>query len=371
MKSRAGIRRLGGILVLALTMSLSIPVSAARADQTRDGQWYLESLQVDEAQRISKGEGVTVAVIDSGVWAAHPDLRGAVLPGFNALGNGDGRKDTQGHGTQMAGIIAARGRAGGHGVLGIAPEAKIVPAAPALSALVVADEIDWAVEHGAKVINMSFLVLEDAVLAEAVQRAAAADVVLVAGSGNDGQGRRSGYEYPAAYPEVLAVGATNRAGKAAPFSHSGPQLDLVAPGADVTVANGDPDEEYQRVEGTSVSTAIVSGAAALIRSKFPKLSAADVVEVLESTATDKGPPGRDDTYGHGELNLVAALKAAASVEPSRTTVSARPAQPDVPDVIAGSGDRDEGLPRLAIVSFAALVLAGVLVALVVGLRRRR
>jgi type VII secretion-associated serine protease mycosin len=357
-----------GALVLALTVALVTAAPPAHADEIRDGQWYLASLEVADAQRISKGAGVTVAVIDSGVWAGHPDLKGAVLPGFNALGDGDGRKDTRGHGTQMAGIIAARGRSGGQGVLGIAPEAKILPASPALSAQVVADSIDWSVQHGAKVINMSFLVLEDDLLAEAVQRAAAADVVLVAGSGNEDQGRGSGYEYPAAYPEVLAVGATTRVGKAASFSHPGPHLDLVAPGVDVTVANGDPDKEYEHVEGTSVSTAIVSGAAALIRAKYPKLSAADVVTVLESTATDKGPAGRDDTYGHGELNLVAALDAAADAKPSQvgSAVTAKPS------VIAGaSDDDDESLPRLAIAGFGVLVLAGAVIALVVGLRRRR
>jgi type VII secretion-associated serine protease mycosin len=360
-----GSRRVG-VVVVALMLAILMPVPPAKADQVRDGQWYLGSLRVADAQRLTKGEGVTVAVIDSGVWAEHPDLRGAVVPGFNALGKGDGRKDTQGHGTQMAGIIAARGRSGGQGVLGVAPKARIMPASPALGALVVADAIDWSVDHGAKVINMSFLILEGETLAAAVKRAAAADVVLVAGSGNDGQGVESGYEYPAAYPEVLAVGATDRAGKAAPFSHAGPQLDLVAPGADVIVANGDPDEKYLRVEGTSVSTAIVSGAVALIRSKYPGLSAADVVKVLESTASDRGVAGRDDTYGYGELNLMAALEAAADLEPSR---SASP-RPSAPGVIAGVGGDDEGLPRLAIVGFGVLVLVGAVVALVVGLRRR-
>src|SRR4029453_8059513 len=93
--SRSMPRRLG-VVAVAMIMAFMIPLPAARADQTRDGQWYLTSLRVDEAQQISKGKGVTVGVIDSGVWAAHPDLKGAVLPGFNALGNGDGRKDTRG-----------------------------------------------------------------------------------------------------------------------------------------------------------------------------------------------------------------------------------------------------------------------------------
>nr|BFE76293.1 hypothetical protein GCM10020092_095940 [Actinoplanes digitatis] len=103
----------------------------AHADQYRDQQWYLKSLRVQEAHRSTKGAGITVAVIDSGVWAAHPDLKGAVLPGFDVLGKGDGRDDLEGHGTQMAGVIASRGRSGGNGVLGIAPAAKILPVSPA------------------------------------------------------------------------------------------------------------------------------------------------------------------------------------------------------------------------------------------------
>ena len=344
----------------AIVLALSSP---ARADEHRDQQWYLKSLRVAEAHRITRGEGITVAVVDSGVWAGHPDLDGAVLPGFNVLGKGDGRDDLQGHGTGIAGTIAARGRSGNRGVLGIAPAAEVLPVSPAGSPLVVAKAIDWSVEHGAKVINMSFLTVGTDALAAAIKKAAAADVVLVAGSGNN-KDVGIDIEYPAAYPEVIAVGATDRAGRIATFSHQGPQLDLAAPGVDVAVANGDASKEYQRVEGTSVSTAIVSGAAALIRSEYPELSAAQVVHILESTAVDKGAPGRDDAYGFGELNLMGALSAAGSVTPA-SDVSTEP------DVIAGSGDRDEGLPRLAIVSFAALVLAGVVVALVVGLRRRR
>jgi type VII secretion-associated serine protease mycosin len=354
--------RLTAAALTGLTVVLASP-APARADENRDQQWYLKSLRISEAHRISDGEGVTVAVVDSGVWAEHPDLEGAVLPGFNVLGKGDGRNDLEGHGTGIAGIIAARGRAGNRGVLGIAPAAKILPISPAGSPLVVTKAIDWAVEHNAKVINMSFLTDGTDGLAAAVKRATAADVVLVAGAGNNDEAG-SDSEYPAAYPEVIAVGASDRAGKVAPFSHQGPQLDLVAPGVDVGVANGDPNREYQRVQGTSVSAAIVSGAAALIRAEYPELSAAQVVEVLESTAVDRGPTGRDDAYGVGELDLLGALSAAGSIHPG----------PDVsaePSVIAGSGgDGGEGLPRLAIVGFGVLVLAGAVIALVIGVRRR-
>jgi type VII secretion-associated serine protease mycosin len=353
-------RRWVTAVVVCLTIILASP-APVQADQHRNQQWYLKSLRIAEAHRITEGKGVTVAVIDSGVWAGHPDLKGAVLPGFDVLGKGDGRDDLEGHGTGIAGVIAARGQSGDRGVLGVAPAADILPVSPAGSALVVTKAIDWSVEHGAKVINMSFLTAGSEGLAAAVKRAAEADVVLVAGSGND---KEPGFdsEFPAAYPEVIAVGATDRSGQIASFSHQGPQVDLAAPGVDIAVAHGDPGQEYQRVEGTSVSTAIVSGAAALIRAKYPELSAAQVVEVLESTAIDKGTAGRDDAYGFGEIDLVGALSAAGSIKPD-------PGPSGEPGVIAGSSD-DEGLPRLAVVGFGVVVLGCVVGGLVVALKRR-
>ncbi|MET8148455.1 S8 family serine peptidase [Actinoplanes sp. NPDC049668] len=354
-------RAAAAILTSLITLAVCSP--PAHADQTRDQQWYLKKLRVQETHLSTKGAGVTVAVIDSGVWAAHPDLKGAVLPGFNVLGKGDGRNDLEGHGTQMAGIIAGRGRPGGDGVLGIAPAAKILPVSPAGSPLVVSKAIDWAVEHGAKVINMSFLTVGSDGLAAAIKKAADADVVLVAGAGNNREADADSV-YPAAYPEVVAVGATDRAGKHASFSREGPQLDLAAPGADVVVANGDEDKPYERVEGTSVSAAIVSGAAALIRSEYPELSAAQVVKALESGAVDKGPAGRDDAYGYGELDLVAALDVAASLTPGSAASASSAAPP-----AAGPAEDDSGIPPVVIAGVGVLVLAGV--ALAFARRRSR
>jgi type VII secretion-associated serine protease mycosin len=359
---RALIRGLATVAAAALVMPV-VGGLPARADQRRDAQWYLKRLDIAAAHRVSEGAGVTVAVIDTGVQADRADLKGAVLPGFDVTASGDGRRDELGHGTAMAGIIAARGHGDDRGLLGIAPRAMILPIRPASGPLIVAKAIEWAVRQDAEVINMSFAVGDGDDLAEAVALAAKSDVVLVAATGNDGEEGIDG-DYPAAYPEVLAVGASGRKGAATSFSHRGPQLDLVAPGVDIPVIGGKLDSEYRMVEGTSASTAIVSGAAALIRSKYPKLSAAEVVSVLESTATDKGAPGRDDTYGNGELNLVAALKAAAG--PSRQA----PAKSAAPRVIAGSRD-DDGLPVMAIGGVGLLVLLGAVVALVIGVRRRR
>ena len=358
-----------GVAVCVLVNTLGVP--PVYADQLRSAQWYLTALNVAEAQRITKGAGVTVAVIDSGVLAKHQDLAGAVLPGRNVLGDGgDGRRDTVGHGTQMAGIIAARGRRGSRGILGIAPAAKILPVVPASDSAFVAEGINWSVAHGAKVISMSFGVPGSNDLAAAVKAAAAADVVLVASSGNDGRGR-AGYRYPAAYPEVLTVGAVDRKGKVAAFSTKGAEVRITAPGVGIAVADGEKQNAYAIVDGTSPATAMVSGAAALIRAKYPELSAAEVVERLTSTAIDRGPPGRDDSYGFGELDLMAALTAklpTAKPSPSAPNSAVVPtppvAQPE-PD------DSDSGIPPLLIIGVGLVLLVAAGVVLLVRVRKSR
>jgi type VII secretion-associated serine protease mycosin len=354
--------------VLACTATLVTVPSPALADQRRDQQWYLKTLRIADVHRITKGEGVKVAVIDSGVWAAHPDFKGAVLPGVNINSKSDARTDVIGHGTSVASVIAARGRPGGRGVLGVAPAAEILPIAAVGSPITIASAINWAVDHGAKVINMSFGNVGSEGQAVAVNKAAEADIVLVAGSGNNEE-TSVGKEFPAAYPEVIAVGASGRNGKIAPFSHQGPQLDLVAPGIDIPVATSDK-EKYEFSGGTSLSSAIVSGAAALIRSKYPDLSAAQVVEVLESTAVDRGPTGRDDAYGHGELDILAALKAASTLKAAtpQATASATSSRRVIPGTAAG--DDDGGTARLVVIGLGVLVVAGGLVGLLIARRRR-
>src|SRR5262249_40373784 len=153
-----------------------------------DEQWYLDFLDIPQAQAISQGEGVVVAVIDTGVDAQHPDLRGSVLAGTDLLNppaSTDGKVDTDGHGTGMAGLIAAHGQ-----VLGVAPKARILPVR-AFGSLVhftiaapVADGIDWAVDHGASVINLSWgTTSPDPNMTAAVRRALASNVVVVAAVG--------------------------------------------------------------------------------------------------------------------------------------------------------------------------------------------
>ncbi|MFG1602922.1 S8 family serine peptidase [Actinoplanes sp. NPDC049265] len=351
------------LAVFALVGAVPAP---ARADSVRDKQWYLDALDVAAAQRISKGSDVVVAVLDTGVDAKHPDLEGAVLDGNNTTRPGaKGNADTEGHGTGMAGIIAARGR-GSSGVVGIAPAAKILPIRPATDPTFAADGIRWAVRHGAKVINMSFGLPDSETLHSAIREASDAGVVLVSSVGNTGD-KGNAPDYPGAYPEVIGVGAVGRDGKVAKFSQHGPQVDLVAPGVDIEQAG--LYGTYRNGFGSSNSAAVVSGAAALILAKYPDLTPQQVTDRLTATAGDKGDKGRDDYYGHGELDLVKALTAAQPASSSPPPAAQAPAR--APDSSASDGDGDSGIPPLLFVGAGVLLLIVAVVALTMAVRRSR
>lgn len=290
------------MVVLALVVGTVVPAPTARADAARDRQWHLGFLNVAEAHRYSRGEGVTVGLVDSGVDATHPDLAGAVIPGTDLVG-GDGRRDFDGHGTAMAGLIAARGRPAGVGALGIAPAATLLPANGGTEFVnLTAQATDWAVEHGAKVLCLAFGGGSTR-LEEAVQRALAADVVVVAAAGN--MPAATGVGPLARYPGVLAAVGVDANGEHAEISVTGPEAGLAAPAVDIwSTATGGG---YRKGTGTSDATAIIAGAAALVRAKYPNLKAPEVIHRLTATAIDKGKPGRDDEYGYGIVDLVGAL----------------------------------------------------------------
>ncbi|MCP8999011.1 S8 family serine peptidase [Pseudarthrobacter sp. RMG13] len=312
---------------------------AARADAERDKQYWLGEAGITKAWEVSKGAGVKIAVIDSGVDAQHPDLKGAVTGGFDASGAGspNGQKILgvkPEHGTLVATILAGRGHqpagataspkpgpaapAGPDGMIGVAPEAEILSVSTWLGSANPAGKSDqdqipeavrWAVDNGAKVINISLGSATpqwpqswDAAFLYAEQK----DVVIVAAAGNRIGGNLQ-VGAPATIPGVLTVAGLDRKGTASVDSSSqGISIGVAAPAENLL--GGLPGGGYAEWAGTSGAAPIVAGVAALIRSKWPEMSARQVINRIVSTAKDAGPAGKDPLYGFGVLNAEAALK---------------------------------------------------------------
>ncbi|MFI9394425.1 type VII secretion-associated serine protease mycosin [Streptomyces bauhiniae] len=353
--------RTASSLLLAAGLAL-LPATAAHADSIRAQQWGLTALHLDEAWRTTQGQGVTVAVLDTGVEDDHPDLAGNVLPGKDMVGFGAGPGDRAWarHGTAMAGIIAGHGHGPGDGagIMGVAPKAKILPVRVILEdkdpartkarvtrGNALADGIRWAADHGADVINLSLGDDSDSAHPEAgedeaVQYALGKGVVVVASAGNGGD-KGDHVSYPAAYPGVIAVTAVDRYGTRASFSTRRWYAAVSAPGVDVVIA--DPDHRYYEGWGTSAASAFVSGAAALLKADRPKLTPAQVKKVLEDTARDAPAGGRDDSRGFGMIDPAAALKAATNLKPDNPHPAAYGKKyfgpgPDTPDsATSGTG----------------------------------
>jgi type VII secretion-associated serine protease mycosin len=346
------IRRLIALLTVVVVGVLVGPQSAF-ADPIRDAQWHLEYLNIAAAHEYTRGEGVTVAVVDSGVDVNHPDLVGSLVPGEDftsgavALGeHTQGFADQGGHGTAMAGLIAAHGR-----TLGIAPAAKIQPVrvfsgVGRMQGTGTAKGIQWAAEHGAQVMNLSLAATDDNELRAAIETAQRNDIVVVAAAGNPPEDIN--VAYPAAYPGVLAVASVDRNGTRK-NSVIGPEVMIAAPGVDIMAPT--ITGKYAARTGTSDATAIVSGAVALIRSRYPQLTAPEVIDLITSTADDAGQKGRDPEYGYGILNIVRALRM-----PPPTHTTAPTAAPPAP--ATGS----HPWPWITGIAIALLITAGGLTA---------
>ncbi len=290
-------------------------------------QWALPLVRAPEAWDAASGEGVVVAIIDSGVDGRHPDLAGRVLPGLDASTDQElpagTNTDRLGHGTAVASVAAA-GLDDGVGMAGLAGGARILPVRvgdPSGGACwsEVAKALVWAADHGAKVANLSLGGPDPSeAVKEAVSYARSRGVLVVASSGNEALEGNPPL-YPAAFPEVLAVGATTRYDTRAEYSSYGPQLDLVAPGGaglgtfDDDVAAAFPASRtryaYYPMAGTSFAAPHVAGAAALALSLAPALGPPELEALLTLTSTDLGPAGRDDEYGWGRLDVGRAVKA--------------------------------------------------------------
>jgi hypothetical protein len=407
------------LVALAVATGFALPANAAplaRAPRTSApdlaSQWWLTSLHVQQAWRAAsaKGAGVTVAVLSTGVSASQQDLSGAVLTGPDYAGSGRvaGGPFWGFEGTAVAGLIAGHGHGAGgaSGSTGIAPRARILSVPVTLeyddplnsdAAITkrlpdaIAAGIRYAVAHGARVIalpldpgTLGLAAGGDPAAAggsaaerSAVGYAVAHDVVLVAPAGDNGMGAGT-VNYPAAYPGVIAAGATAKGGQLASFTNESSYVALTAPGAGLTVA-APGDGGYGTLASTDMSAALAAGVAALIRSRFPGLTAAAVVQAMERGVTGRAASGG----GHGALDAAGALTVAATLAarqapPATATPSPQPSVTQAPRHAATSSAARSGAGILAgsLLRDAVIVLGVLIAALAVALvlhssRRRR
>ena len=399
---------------------------AARADEWRDKEYWLADSGITKAWEVSKGAGVKVAVIDSGIDAKHPDLKGAVSGGYDASGSGqpDGQKSVGSkpeHGTLVATMLAGRGHqpaspspspspgpagTAPDGIVGVAPEAQLMSVSTWLGSPnpsgksdqdQIPEAVRWAVDNGAKVINISLGSTTpqwpqswDAAFLYAEQK----DVVIVAAAGNR-VGGNTQVGAPATIPGVLTVAGLDRKNLASvDASSQGISIGVAAPAENLL--GGLPGGGYAEWAGTSGSTPIVAGVAALIRSRWPDMSAEQVINRIVSTAKDAGPPGKDPLYGYGILNAEAALKAdvpevsanplgtiaewirvhrrgnAAPATPVPTATSAPSAAPTLPEATVPAAkapsQRDSAIGAAVVIGFGALFVA-IIAAAAIQIRR--
>jgi subtilisin family serine protease len=295
-----------------------VATAAAIAVGGDPAQYALTKLRIGEAHTLAKGDTMVVAVIDSGIDLGHPELAGVVVGSFDALGKPE--KPHQ-HGTAIAGAIAAHSR-----LLGAAPAAKILAirafGASGTSAeattMAILKSVEYASVRQARIINMSFAGPADPALSRELAAAKAKGAVLIAATGNFGP--KSPPQYPAADPNVIAVSATDADDKMFGASNIGPHVAVAAPGVDILLPS--PGNDYRLISGTSFSAAYVSGVAALVLQRAPGLTPDGVRKILEQTAKDLGPVGRDPEFGAG---LVDAYQAIMAVQPPSAAASAQDA----------------------------------------------
>jgi membrane-anchored mycosin MYCP len=391
------VRLLAVVAAVALTVMTQLPAYAL--PRPRSDEWWFSAWGVQKSiWPVTRGTGVTVAILDTGVNAKLPELSGSVLKGADTTGEKtDGRQDLDredgGHGTGMATLIAGQG-GGTTGFTGIAPEAKILPVridsrfgdkAGVFEAM--AAGIRFAVDHRAKVINISQAVNSAAIpghcdygVQDAVAYAIHHDVVVVAAAGNNGDTTNAPM-MPASCPGVLAVGAIDPALRPWKGSQRQPYVAVAAPGSGSGII-GSQGEYFPKAWGTSLASALTSGAVALIRSRNPGMPARTVVQRLIATTLRTGGGGRNDQTGYGPIQITSAMNPQRYPVPAdapnpvyqafdhwqATRYGAGSQPPTVKPSVAGDEHKSRGnLPF--VVGGAAVVVVGIIV--VVARSRRK
>jgi membrane-anchored mycosin MYCP len=316
----------GGLATLFVLGTVAAGVTPAHADPVRDAQYWLANYGIADAWQHSTGVGATIAIIDTGIAEGPAEFTGAVVAGHDAsgVGSADGRTPVGGadenpHGSWVASLAAGRGNGDGAGVIGTAPGADLISISVGFGssgsttpfADQIADAIHFAVDNGADVINMSLTTNTkdwpeswDEAFTYAYQN----DVIIVAAAGNRGSGTEE-VGAPATIPGVLVVAGVDSSGKASyDASSKGITLSVAAPSEEIVGVS--PDGSYVQWAGTSGASPIVAGVAALVRSRYPDMDAANVINRIIRTASPvQGEVLPNAIYGYGYLNAVAAVTA--------------------------------------------------------------
>ncbi|BCY13908.1 S8 family serine peptidase [Actinoplanes sp. L3-i22] len=316
-----------GVEVDAKAVALDAP---SGTDLYRGQQWDLAAMRATDAWQKSTGAGVTVAVIDTGVDATNVDLAGKVLTGWDATTDkAGGNIDPNGHGTHVAGTIGAV-TGNTVGVSSVAPDTKILPVR-VLGAngsgymSDAAEGIVWAADNGAQVINMSLGSSSKlTAVSNAVAYARSKGVTVVAAAGNE-RGSGSPISYPAADAGVIAVAATDSSDKVASYSNAGSYVDVAAPGSAILSTYPSAlGKSYATMSGTSMASPHVAALAALLKAAQPSLTPDQIEQAMEKSAVDLGTAGKDNDFGYGRVDAVAALAAVTTSAPTTAPTTKAP-----------------------------------------------
>ncbi|GAA2454271.1 type VII secretion-associated serine protease mycosin [Streptomyces pulveraceus] len=383
-------RSLGAVAVVAaLSVGFAGAAPSALAADVQSKQWYLNAMQAEEMWKVTTGEGIKVAVIDTGVNASTPSLKGQVLKGLDATGaDGDEYDDYRGHGTTMAELIAGTGRGGG--LKGLAPGAKIIPMRitdtefqndHSVNAHDSEDAIRAAADSDAQIISMSFASdFPGREEREAVKYAQSKGKLFFAGVGNNAE-KNNKEQYPAAYPQVVGVSSADRDGKVAEYSQNGGIVDIAAPGNDIPRWCDATFRSYCDGDGgTSAATAIASASAALVWSAHPDWTANQVLNVLFDTASRDWEKGTLSKYlGHGlirpSMNLLKGKGNPGAPDISPLTKEKTPGSSPSPASASSQPEKKEGAGDTAMAgsgkeksdgSSLGLILGGAAVVVVLG-----